>query len=221
MDKINFQEVTANDFAEFARRILNQLIHEKNFSLEELVRMRFAIRQKLSDKISACIESALKRGWQTKLFDSGAACVDKNVAYTFQPEYGATNFYAGDTEFSKHFYSEVGDMNGEEIFCAQCIDANRNVETWIRNVENDSRNSFWLQLHKRRFYPDFVVKLTDGTFAVVEYKGADRKSNDDSREKNMVGELWANKSNGLCKFLMAVKRDDNGRDLSVQLNEFF
>ena len=220
MEKILPQEVTPDDFAEFARRILNQLMHEKNFSLEELVRMRFAIRQKLSDKISACIESALKRGWQTKLFGANSsACVDKNVAFTFGHEYDATNFYAGDTEFNKHFYPQVGDMNDEEILCAKFIDANPKVETWIRNVERN-RNSFWLQTHADRFYPDFVVKLTDGTFAAVEYKGAHLADNSDTHEKNLIGELWANKSNGLCKFIMAVKRDERGRNLSTQLNEF-
>ena len=73
--------------------------------------------------------------------------------------------------------------------------------------------------HDDKFYPDFVVKLTDGTYAAIEYKGGDRVSNDDSKEKNLLGELWA--QNGGGKFLMAVLRDDSGRDLSTQLQEFF
>ena len=112
-------------------------------------------------------------------------------------------------------------MNPEEIFCAQCIDINPKVETWIRNLERDAENSFWLQTSSDKFYPDFVVKLKDGTFAAVEYKGEVYKTNDDSREKELLGELWATESDGLCKFIMAVKRDDCGRDVSIQLNEFF
>ena len=38
--------------------------------------------------------------------------------------------------------------------------------------------------------------LKDGTFLIVEYKGANRWSNDDSKEKRRLGELWALKSNG-------------------------
>ena len=36
--------------------------------------------------------------------------------------------------------------------------------------------------------------LKDGRYLVAEYKGADRWSNDDSKEKRRLGELWALKS---------------------------
>lgn len=111
-------------------------------------------------------------------------------------------------------------MNPEEVSCAQCIDANPNVETWVRNIEREPELSFWLPTHKDKFYPDFVVKLKDGTFAVIEYKGKVYETTDDSKEKNLLGNIWADKSHGLCKFLMAVKLDENGRNLSNQINEF-
>ena len=132
--------------------------------------------------------------------------------------YPAKKFYQGAVEFSKHFYHDVGDMNAEEIFCAQCIDANPNVETWIRNIEREPAYSFWLPTHKGRFYPDFVVKLKDGTFAVVEYKGEGLRTTEDTKEKNLLGELWA-LNNEPCKFLMAVKRDEHGRDISLQIKD--
>ena len=53
-----------------------------------------------------------------------------------------------------------------------------------------------------KFYPDFIGELTDGRILVVEYKGADRWSNDDSKEKRAVGELWADRSQGKCLFIM-------------------
>jgi type III restriction enzyme len=53
-----------------------------------------------------------------------------------------------------------------------------------------------------KFYPDFIAELTDGRILVVEYKGADRWSNDDSKEKRAVGELWADRSQGKCLFIM-------------------
>ena len=62
--------------------------------------------------------------------------------------------------------------------------------------------SFWLQTPTDRFYPDFVARLTDGRILVVEYKGADRWTNDDSEEKRNIGELWAARSNGRCVFIM-------------------
>lgn len=42
---------------------------------------------------------------------------------------------------------------------------------------------------------------------VVEYKGADRITNDDSKEKKRIGELWAARSEGKALFAM-VSNDD-------------
>jgi type III restriction enzyme len=64
-----------------------------------------------------------------------------------------------------------------------------------------------MQLHNQKIYQDFVAKLKDGRILVVEYKGADRYSNDDSKEKRIVGEFWAKNSNGQCLFVMT-----NGKD---------
>jgi len=214
--------ITPKDFAEFTRRALTQLINEKNFSLDELVRMRFSIIKLLEEKIEILKDKAYKKNWQMILLDSDApkVRVEKNIAFTFDKAiYPAKKLYQGSVRFSKHFYSTVGDMNPEEISCAQYIDVNPNVETWIRNIEREP-NSFWLPTHKDKFYPDFIVKLKDGTFAAVEYKGEVYKTTDDSKEKTLLGNIWAKKSHGLCKFLMAVKSDENRRNLSTQINEF-
>ena len=58
-----------------------------------------------------------------------------------------------------------------------------------------------------KFYPDFVAELVDGRYLAVEYKGADRWSDDDSKEKRALGELWAERSKGRCIFVMPRGRD--------------
>ena len=52
---------------------------------------------------------------------------------------------------------------------------------------------------------------------MVEYKGKDYATNDDSREKKLLGEVWASKSNGRALFLMAVKKDERGRNVHEQI----
>ena len=214
---------TREDFAEYTRRVLRKLMRQKNFSLEELVRQRFILARKLREKITALKNAAYKRGWQTILFDAkDCVHVGNDIAFTFDAKiYPAQKLYTGTTEFGKHYYGDIGYMNSEEVFCAQRIDADPNVATWIRNVESEPLYSFWLPTPGGKFYPDFVVKLKDGTYAAVEYKGEHLKTNDDSQEKNFVGKSWAARSHGLCKFLMAVKRDAHGHDLSAQIKEFF
>lgn len=76
------------------------------------------------------------------------------------------------------------------------------VDRWVRNLSGRPLSSFWLQTSTDRFYPDFVGRLADGRSFVVEPKGSHLWSNDDSREKRRVGELWAELSGGECVFVM-------------------
>jgi type III restriction enzyme len=103
----------------------------------------------------------------------------------------------------------VGELKaeGEEFLCGQFIDQMDEVEFWVRNLERQERFSFWLQTSTDKFYPDFVCKLKDGRYLVVEYKGADRWTDDDSKEKRRLGELWAFKSGGRCLFIMPKGKD--------------
>lgn len=220
-DRIIATDLDYEDLAEFIRRILNRLSEEENIALDELVRLRFSLLKVLTEKIDDCRAEALKHGWQETLFgDDGKACVRPNITKIFDAEkYPAKSFYNGNVQFEKHYYKLIGGMDSdEELRCAQLIDANKNVATWIRNVAGEPRYSFWLPTHKGKFYPDFVVKLTDGSYAAIEYKGAHLADGADTEEKKLVGELWQRKRGG--KFLLATWRDDKGRDLAAQIKEF-
>jgi type III restriction enzyme len=104
----------------------------------------------------------------------------------------------------KHYFSQIGELKseGEEFECARLLDTHPGVWYWVRNIERRPESSFWLQTSSDKFYPDFVALLHDGRILVVEYKGADRWSDDDSKEKRALGERWAERSGGLCLFIM-------------------
>lgn len=78
-------------------------------------------------------------------------------------------------------------------------------------------SQFWMPTARQRTYPDFVAKLKDGRLLVVEYKGGDRFSNEQEKEKRLVGELWARRSNGKGLYLMAQKTDADGNNVRGQL----
>ena len=59
--------------------------------------------------------------------------------------------------------------------------------------------------------------LHDDRLLVVEYKGKAYVTNDDSREKKQLGNLWEDRSGGKALFIMAEKRDARGRDVYQQL----
>ena len=48
----------------------------------------------------------------------------------------------------------------------------------------------------------FVCKLKNGKILVVEYKGGHLADNPDTNEKERLGNLWAERSEGRCLFLM-------------------
>ena len=109
--------------------------------------------------------------------------------------------------------------DGEEFECAKLIDSHPKVKYWIRNLVNRDGTASRLPLAKNWFYPDFVAELVDGRLLVVEYKGKVYATNDDSREKRAVGELWAKKSGGQCLFLMAEKKNTQGKGVFQQIDE--
>jgi len=156
--------------------------------------------------VRQCRKLAKESAYQEVIFDEadGQVLVSGDKAFRFDPDrYPANSICPRSNFFEKHFFEQVGDLKGEgeEFDCAMLIDNLDEVEFWIRNLER-SNTSFWLPTSTDRFYPDFVVKLKDGRLLVVEYKGADRWSNDDSREKRRIGELWESKSGGTCLFAM-------------------
>ena len=59
-----------------------------------------------------------------------------------------------------------------------------------------------------------MAELTDGSLLVVEYKGDGYATNDDSREKRLVGERWAQTTHQ--RFAM-VEKTLNGMDMAAQI----
>ena len=66
---------------------------------------------------------------------------------------------------------------------------------------------FWLPTSIDKFYPDFVVQLKDSRILVVEYKGSHIADTPDTKEKDIIGQIWAERSKGRCLFKMVVKEN--------------
>ncbi|MDO9476673.1 MAG: DEAD/DEAH box helicase family protein [Pseudohongiella sp.] len=214
---------------EWLRRAIQGLLTERGFSLAQLLKGQFILRRKLSEQLHLAKAKAYKEGFQQALFQERLEItVNTEPKYDFtfpsdMTQYPAHSYYQGPYRFKKHFYPRPGDLlwktaggqESEEFLCAQAIDFLDGVEFWVRNLVH--ANQFWMPTSTQRTYPDFVAKLTDGRLFIIEYKGADRFSADQEKEKRMVGELWAKRSNGKGIYLMAQKTDEFGRNLREQL----
>jgi len=72
-----------------------------------------------------------------------------------------------------------------------------------------------LQTSSDKFYPDFIALLNDGRILVVEYKGSHLVTAADAKEKQLIGDLWADRSKGQALFLMIENREFGRIDRAI------
>jgi len=221
--RVRQQDIRQEVMIEFLRRTIRHLLDHRKVSLTSLVRCQFILAKAVEGKIREYRQQAYDRGYQECLFDRQAQVETSfEYAFRFPPDsYPANRFYDGAYRFERHYYRLVGELenSGEEFECARAIDRMPQVKHWVRNIPRYPHSSFWLPTSTDLFYPDFVAELADGRILVVEYKGEPYAETKDTMEKRNIGELWEEKSGGKGLFLIAVKRDGEGRDVYNQLIE--
>ena len=210
--QIPHPDITQAQSSLFIQNVIANLIETRGLTLERLARRKFRLRNAVEAKIADYRGVQRKTCYQQTLF--GPEHIELNVepdcCFTYVDDcYSPNWYYEGGWRFNKHYFKLIGELkpDGEEFECARFIDGLPQVKHWVRNLERRPESSFWLQTSTDRFYPDFVAELTDGRYMVVEYKGENLWSNDDSKEKRAVGELWADRSSGKCIFVMPKGRD--------------
>ncbi len=203
-DRIPHMDLIASDVVAVFSKVITELIVTKNISLPQLVVDKYNLLKGLQDALKKYRLENRKQVFEQFLLPECETplMVQPDYCFQFGEHYPVNQRYTGRFIFSKHLYPEIGDMNDEEIKCAQLLDASPKVDCWVRNLEKRELDSFWLQTSTDKFYPDFVCKLTDGRMLVVEYKGHHLYSTADSIEKRTIGETWAKLTNGQCLFVM-------------------
>ncbi|MGE6568162.1 DEAD/DEAH box helicase [Shewanella vesiculosa] len=215
-------DLTQREITGFLSNVINHLLKKPELTLTTLIRNKFPLVNAIQDLISEYRKQAATKGYQQALFSNES---DVSTTYDYSYEFKANAYparppyYSGSYDFNKHYYPQIEDMksNGEEFDCAQIIDLIPEVKHWVRNLVRRNEASFSLPLANANFYPDFIVELKDGRLLIIEYKGEAYKTNDDSAEKRLIGNLWAKSSQGNCLFLMAVKKDEYGQGVRQQI----
>ncbi len=203
---------------------VHHLVNERDISLSSLWRAKFVLGRKLTAKIKELKETEAKKAYQQYLFEPEAKpSITFDDGFDFKDGmYDGQKPYRGKFKFKKHFLEIVPEIDGgdtgEEFQCAMAIEGNADVKHWLRNISRHPA-SFRFPLALGWTYPDFVAELKDGRFLVVEYKGAHLLADHETKEKRLIGELWERASDGKGLYLMAVKQDDEGRDVRAQVAE--
>ncbi len=205
-------DILRSESLPFLQRLVKHLIEDRDIPIEVLIRNKYTLKDAAEAKIDSHRQKVHLGAYHSLLLPECATpvVVSPDHCFSFDPHrYPYNKRYTGAYQFQKHYYPHVGDLKdeGEEFKCAHFIDTLSQVKYWVRNIERQPALSFWIQTSTDRFYPDFVCLLTDGRYLVVESKGIHLWSNDDSKEKREIGELWEARSNGKCLFVMPKGTD--------------
>lgn len=213
----------------FVAKWLTELLLRDGFTLARANLQKFLIRNLLEARIRDLRKQAVRKAFQQTLFGDDAASrvkVTDQYAFEFHAQaYAPSRDYDGrfgHFDFRKHFYGRIGDFDSKEEFeCACWLDIQAQqgrIQFWVRNLVRREGSSFFLQKADGRFYPDFLCQLPGtadkpGAILAVEYKGADRwTAVEDDR---LIGGLWANMSEGRCRFVMV--KDKRWEGIEEQL----
>lgn len=198
------------ELAAWLTSVVCNLMSRRGFTVEELAYRKFRLRDALAEHLRKARRVATRQGFFVLLGDERQLSADNRLQRIFSAGRYAWDWqYNGFIDLQKHFFPQIGNLkgDGEEFKCAQFI-ANEmeGVDCWVRNVERKP-GSFSLPTSGDRFYPDFVIRTTNGGIIAAEYKGAHISTSDESNEKRKIGELWERRSAGRCAFAWVENMD--------------
>ena len=199
-------DITQPEAALYMSKVVRDLQKQRGMTMERITADRFRLRDAVAQKIRNLRRDAVTQAYHQMLLPECSTPLQASPECCFKfplNQYPAPSIYEGPIQFQKHYYERPAEMNKEEADCAVLLDSLPEVDFWVRNLERD-RYAFWLQTPADKFYPDFVAKLKDGRFLVIEYKGV-HLLNEDTSEKEQLGQLWEARSKGLCVFRLITK----------------
>jgi type III restriction enzyme len=188
-------------------RAVDELVTERRLSLPIVVRRRHELAHLLRTRVAAHGRGQARKA-AAELIRQTPDAIETSPAVMFElseTAYAPSYTFDGH-RFRKHAFDLVADMNVPEAECAMKIDGHANVRRWVRNTDRLTQGGFCLPKSPGKFFPDFVVELSDGTVVLVEYKNAKLSADAEEQHKKAVGELWAERSNGRCHFAWVVER---------------
>jgi len=155
----------------FISLIIVGLTSRKDIDIHLLENKKYQLKRAILIKIKDMILNSKEQGFK-KLFDKNSFTVNSEETFVFASNNYNPNPDIRSSHFKKHKYKNVHKFDSEEEYkVALYIDKMPNVTTWIRNIDKDPINSFWLQTANGKFYPDFIIEFDNGKTVVAEYKG--------------------------------------------------
>ena len=195
--KLRFPLLEKSDKVSFLDKAIEYQL--KTRTLSELSVNRYVLADRMSEFINGVLERYAKEKFDTLL---------QKKKISTKPFEAFPNTIslkqAVPQEFNRNYYEKIDKLNGEELGFVQRLDLDtlQNIKYWVRSREKV--DPFYIQGWKRgKFYPDFVAVTKKGSIIALEWKGADRISNEDTAYKIEIGEMWSMLGAGKLHFFLA------------------
>ena len=188
--------ISEQELKKYVSRVFDNLNTEQ---VRDIVDNEFIYIMKIKDKINSLTQKYAKERFQV-LLDANEIIVKENFILpdTIVPLYPST-------PISKSLYEREEKMNNYEKEMILEIASLENIEFWHRNLERGK--GFYLNGFSSNHYPDFILYTKKGNIILLETKG-DVYDNDDSRDKNRLGKIWAQKAGDNYKYFMVFQSKD-------------
>ncbi len=194
--KLRFPLLEKSDKVSFLDKAIEYQL--KTRTLSELSVNRYVLADRMSEFINGVLEKYAKENFDTLL---------QKKKISTKPFEAFPNTIslkqAVPQEFNRNYYEKIDKLNGEELSFVQRLDLDTlpNIKYWVRSREKV--DPFYIQGWKRgKFYPDFIAVTKKGQIIALEWKGADRISNEDTAYKIEIGEIWSKLGGGKLHFFL-------------------
>jgi type III restriction enzyme len=185
--------ISEQDLKRYVGRVFESL---SNDQIRDIINNEFIYIQKIKNKISDLSSTYSKQRFKV-LLDSNEVFVKEN--FSFNENINPINL---STAIGKSLYEREDSMNGFEQDMIMTIATMDNIVFWHRNLTRGK--GFFINGYYSNHYPDFILYTSKGNIILVETKGDDRV-NDDSKDKNKLGKIWAEKSGEKYKYFMVFQ----------------
>ena len=193
--KLRFTMIDKDDKVKFLEKAIDAI---KGHTISDLSINRYVLLTKIDEVINSILVEHSKKRFD-KLLKDGKIKVKEFEKF---PEV-ITLSEQIPQDFNKNYYTKIDKLNKEEQRFIERLDLDTlpNIRFWIRNREK--KDPFYLiGWQKNRFYPDFIALTNKGNILVLEWKGEDRISNEDTQYKEQVAEIWQQLGKGKLHFFL-------------------
>jgi len=195
--KLRFIELEKQDKLKFIKKAIESQL--KKHHLAELSVNRFVLKDELERQISQREEDYTKKQFSDLI-------KNKKITLSEFEDYPHKIILSDkeNQEFKKNIYDGIEKLNKEELNFISRLDSEAlpNIKAWVRNRE---KQDFFIQGWKKgKFYPDFIALTKKGTVLALEWKGADRKTNEDTIYKEQIAKNWETMGKGNLAFFLVT-----------------